>query len=180
MTSANPAFSFTTWLRQRRPTLLGIALGTTSWVAAFGVAWRYWPPSAVLPPDRRIPHALELMAGPAILILLMICSCFRLFDTPQAEDPSLGAESGRFKINQRVLTNTVEQTAAYGLLVLALATRLPPVQQKLLPIAVTIWCSGRLMFWIGYHVGPRWRAPGFDWTFYTTALLAGWYLYSLT
>jgi hypothetical protein len=62
------------------------------------------------------------------------------------------------------------------LLLLALATRLPPQHLKLLPIAVAIWCAGRVLFWAGYHVAPPWRAPGFDWTFYTSALLAAWFL----
>jgi hypothetical protein len=78
-----------------------------------------------------------------------------------------------------VLTNTVEQSAAFSPLILARAARLPPEQQKLLPVAVTIWCTGRLMFSIGYHARPHWRAPGFDWTFYTTALLAVRYVFLL-
>jgi hypothetical protein len=179
MSAATDKFASAAWFRERRATLLGIAVGTSSWLAAFCISWLLWPASRPVPSDERISYALGLLAGPATLILLMICSCFRLFDTPRAEDPLLGAESQRFKINQRVLTNTVEQCAAFSPLVLALAVRPPPAQQKLLPIAVTIWCAGRMMFWIGYHVRPHWRAPGFDWTFYTTALLAGWYVYSL-
>ncbi len=110
---------------------------------------------------------------------MMVCACFRLFDTPSAEDPFLGSESQRFRINQRVLSNTIEQFLVFVPLVLALAPRLPVGQVKLLPIAVTAWCLGRLMFWIGYHVAPHWRAPGFDWTINTSFLLAGWFVYTL-
>ncbi len=169
-------FSLSAWIRERRDTLIGIGIGTTSWVTVFSAAWLLWPPLPVVAPGDRISYALQLVAAPAILLLLMICSCFRLFDTAQAENPLVGAESQRFRINQRVLTNTVEQGAAFVPVVLALTSRLSPEHLKLLPIAVAVWCSGRVLFWAGYHIAPHWRAPGFDWTFYTSALLAAWYV----
>jgi len=175
MPSATPR-DFSTWIRARRQTLRGIAIGTTTWASAFGAAWSLWPPLPAMPSGGRVAYALQLAAVPAVLTLLMVCACFRLFDTAQAEDPLAGSESQRFRVNQRVLTNTVEQAAAFVPIILALATRLPPAQLKLLPIAVLIWSSGRLLFWGGYHLAPHWRAPGFDWTFYTTALLAAWYV----
>jgi hypothetical protein len=178
MKQAQSASAVLTWLRERRPTLVGIGFGTTTWAAAFSLGWRVWPASPPVPAGDRIGYALQLVAWPALVLLMMVCSCFRLFDTAQAEDPLAGAESPRFRINQRVLTNTLEQSAVFVLLVLALATCLPPGELKLLPIAVTIWCAGRLMFWVGYHVAPHWRAPGFDWTLYTSALLAGWFVYT--
>ena len=162
----------------RRGTLVGIGIGTTTWALAFCAAWRFWPPAPPTTAEERIALALQLLALPAIVLLLMICACFRLFDTARAEDPLAGAESPRFRINQRVLTNTLEQGAVFVLLVLALATRLPADQMKLLPIAVTIWCAGRLMFWAGYHIAPHWRAPGLDWTFYTSSLLALCYVHT--
>ncbi len=176
MTFTTSAFDISAWIRARRPTLVAIGIGTTSWASVFSAAWLLWPSSPSVPPGDPISYALQLAAAPAVLVLLMICSCLRLFDTAQAENPLVGAESQRFKVNQRVLTNTVEQGAAFVPLLLALATRLPPAQLKLLPIAVAVWCAGRVMFWGGYHVAPHWRAPGFDWTFYTSALLAGCYL----
>jgi len=176
MTSNAPVAALSAWIRERRRTLVGIGIGTASWVCAFTVAWLRWPPSPRLAPDERIAYALQLVTAPAMLILLMVCACLRLFDTAQAESPLAGAESAWFRINQRVLTNTIEQGAAFVPLVLGLAVRLSPERLRLLPIAVTVWCAGRVMFWVGYHVAPHWRAPGFDWTFYTSALLAGTYV----
>jgi hypothetical protein len=166
------------WLHERRATLKGIAIGSATWPVALAAAWSWWPHPRTDVVDR-VAYALQLTAAPALLLLLMIAACLRLFDTAGAEDPSRGAESRRFKLNQRVLTNTLEQLAAFALLLLALAPRLPASQLKVLPIAVTLWCSGRVMFWIGYHIAPHWRAPGFDWTYYTAVLLAGWFLYTL-
>lgn len=167
-----------TWLRERRATINGIAIGSATWPLALAAAWRWWP-AAHAAPDDRLAYVVQLAAAPAIVLLLMITACMRLFDTAAAENPLVGGESPRWKINQRVLANTVEQLAVFLPLLLALATRLPPTQLRLLPIAVTLWCTGRLMFWIGYHVAPHWRAPGFDWTFLTSWLLAGWFVYTL-
>lgn len=178
MTTSRTKFSVVAWVRPRLGTLIGVTVGTTSWATVFGLGWRFWPAPAAVPVVDRVGYALQLAAWPALVLLAMICACFRLFDTADAEDPLAGTESLRFRINQRVLTNTLEQGAAFTPLLLALATRLPARQLQLLPIAVTIWCAGRLMFWAGYHVAPPWRAPGFDWTFYTSALLAGWFIYT--
>ena len=89
----------------------------------------------------RTSYALQLLGWPALVLLAMVCSCFRLFDTDRAEDPLAGAESLRFRINQRVLTNTLEQAAVLVALVLALANDLAPEHLKLLAVAVTIWCG---------------------------------------
>jgi hypothetical protein len=172
-----PSGGLANWARERRATIKGVAIGSATWPLAFVAAWFSWPASE--PHPDRIAYALQLVAAPAIVLLLMITACMRLFDTASAENPLLGGESKRFKINQRVVANTVEQLALFTLLVLALAMRLPSSQLKLLPIAVTLWCAGRVMFWIGYHVAPHWRAPGFDWTFLTSNLLAGWFIYTL-
>jgi hypothetical protein len=179
MTSGTPTSAVSAWMRARRSTLVGIGAGAVAWAVAFAVAWQWWPTAPPVPPADRVSYALQLGAAPAILMLLMVCSCFRLFDTVGAENPFLGAESQRFRVNQRVLTNTVEQTLVFVPLLLALAPRLPSGQLKLLPIAVLIWCAGRVMFWRGYHVAPHWRGPGFDWTICTSGLLAGWFVWTL-
>jgi hypothetical protein len=166
-------------MQERRATLWAIFIGSLSWGVMFVVAWFAWPAASPVLPADRVSYALQLGAAPAILLLLMISACFRVFDTPSAENPFLGCESQRFKINQRVLANTIEQCLVFVPLMLALAPRLPAGQVKLLPIAVTAWCLGRVMFWIGYHVAPQWRAPGFDWTIDTSILLAGWFVYTL-
>jgi hypothetical protein len=165
--------SFATWFHRRRATITTVAIGTVTWPVAFGAAWRWWPTS-VSPPGDRIAYVLQLAAAPSFVLLLMVTSCMRLFDTAAAENPLAGGESQRWRINQRVVSNTIEQLAIFAPLVIAIALRLPDSQLRLLPIAVTLWCAGRLMFWIGYHVAPHWRGPGFDWTFLTSCVVAGW------
>ncbi len=82
--------------------------------------------------------------------------------------------TGPAEIDQRVLTNTVEQ------LVLALA--LWPVIGYLLandgPGIVLMlgigFAGARLAFWLGYHLSPPLRAFGFAGTFYPTLIALAW------
>lgn len=178
-TTPDRGFSLKSWIEPRRASLMTIGLGMMTWPLVFGMAWRLWPASRAVASADRVGYALELIVAPAIVLLSMILSCMRLMDNAGAENPFAGLESDRFKINQRVVTNTLEQGAVFVPLLLGLSMRLPSEHLKVMPIAVTIWCVGRLLFWAGYHVAPHWRAPGFDWTLLTTTLLAGWFAYTL-
>jgi hypothetical protein len=114
-----------------------------------------------------------------MVTLLVVLSCMRLFDTARAEDPFAGAESREWKINQRVLQNTVEQAMIFVPTLFALAVRIDDGMLQLLPIAVALWCAGRLLFWFGYRKSIVWRAPGFDWTLNTTLALLALFVLSL-
>lgn len=163
------------WFEARKPLLRAITLGNVTWLAAAALAFAYWPAVAhASGPAERLALVAELAAAPAVFALLVVLSCMRLFDTAEAEDPFAGRESKRWKINQRVLTNTVEQGFVFVPALFALALRVDERQLRVLPIAVTLWCSGRLLFWFGYHKAPVWRAPGFDWTLNSTLLVVGW------
>lgn len=168
------------WLAPRLPMLRAITLGNATWAAAAATAWALWP--AVLPREgsaERLAFAAELAAAPAAVTLAMILSCMRLFDTAQAEDPFANAESRAFKINQRVLANTVEQALVFLPALTALAVRIDPAHLSILPVAATLWCAGRLLFWAGYRVNVVWRAPGFDWTLNTTLVVLVWFALTL-
>src|SRR5262245_40276348 len=69
-------------------------------------------------------------------------------DTERAEDPFANAESHAWKINQRVLSNTIEQALIFLPALTALAVRIDAAQLAVLPMAVTLWCAGRILFWI--------------------------------
>ncbi len=159
-----------TWLEPRKRMLRAISVGNLSWAAAAALGWALWPGvGARLGAAERLAFAAELSIAPAAVTLLMVLSCMRLFDTAQAEDPFAGAESREWKLNQRVLSNTIEQAVIFLPALLALSVRIDQAQLKLLPIAVALWCAGRLLFWVGYRKSIVWRAPGFDWTLNTTA-----------
>jgi len=168
-----------TWIGERKEMLVSIGIGTFSWPVVMGAAWSFWPASVVIPMTDRLAYAFQLAAIPAVLLLLMVVFCMRLFDTTEAENPLAGAESERFKINQRVISNTIEQGLIFVPILIALSIRLTDEHLKLLPAAMTVWVTGRLLFWAGYHIAPRWRAPGFDWTMLTAILAAGWLIYTV-
>jgi hypothetical protein len=170
--------SLATWMQQRRSTLTSIGVGTVSWIVAFAISWTVWPDVAPLAaPGDRLAYAAQLLVGVSVLVLLMVSACFRTFDTPGAEDPTAGAESAAWKIHQRVLQNTVEQSLIFVPALLALSVRLPPEDLRLLPMLTTLWCAGRVLFWIGYRIRPSLRGPGFEWTLFSSVLALGWFAY---
>ena len=160
---------------ERVATRNGIALGMIGGAALHALGYLAWPDVAdVAAPSDRLALAAWLSAAPALVVYAMFFSCLRLRDTPDAVNPLLGAESMRWKINQRALTNTVEQLAIFLPLLFALSVRVDAAHAKLLPLLVVGWTASRLAFWLGYRVSPAWRAPGMSWTHVTSIVTILW------
>jgi hypothetical protein len=174
------AMSLAAWFDVRRSTFVSIILGTLSWGVAFVVLWQVWPegPALATAADR-LAYAAQLLAGVAALVLLMVSACFRVFDTERAEDPFANAESAAWKVHQRVLQNTIEQSLIFVPAMLALAVRIDPAHARLLPLLTALWCAGRLLFWIGYRIKPILRGPGFEWTLFSSLTALGWFAFTL-
>jgi hypothetical protein len=142
-----------------------VTYGWLTFTVAFAVAWFSFPRLAPIEqPMDRLLLALQLAAAPAFVISMILQALMRLNDTLAAENPFLEAESQRFKINQRVMTNTIEQAMIFVPTFVALSIRMRPDQVFLLPMLMGFWCVARLMFWVGYHRANHVRAPGMDWT----------------
>ena len=154
-----------------------VAYGWTSFAVVFATAWFTFPRAAPIEePLQRVLYALQLGAGPGIVLMLILQGLWRMQDEPGAEDPFRQVESRAFQINQRVMTNTVEQTLIFLPMFLALAVRMPPDKTFTLPLLMGFWCVARVLFWIGYRRAMHLRAPGMDWTSgvaMTTAVLLG-------
>ena len=171
--------SLSSWLAPRKATFISIAIGTASYPVALWIAWRAWPEVApIASAGERVAYAAELLIAVAVVVLLIVSRLFRTFDTAKAEDPFANAESQRWRINQRVLQNTVEQAMVFVPALLALSARIEPSHVKILPVLTALWCAGRILFWVGYRVKPVLRGPGFEWTLYTSVLAIGWYLWA--
>lgn len=161
----------------RRTTLKWISLGLASATAANVAAWFFWPRmDPVVEPVDRLLLAVQCCAGIGLVALLMLQGLWRLPDTQMAEDPFANAESRRWKINQRVYTNTVEQALIFAPIYLALSIRMDPDAVYMLPALMTIWCAGRLAFWAGYRYSLNARVIGMDWTTVTTMVVAVWFI----
>lgn len=164
----------------RKSTLRWIAAGLTSATAANAAAWFLWPRlDPVVDPLQRLLLAVQCCAGIGFVALLMLQGLWRLPDRPMAEDPFANAESRTWKINQRVYTNTVEQALIFVPIYLALSIRMDATDVHMLPALMTLWCAGRLMFWIGYRQSLDARAIGMDWTTVTTLVAAAWFVATL-
>lgn len=172
--------SIRTYYAQRRQLLHWIAAGIGSGIAAILACWFYWPRTA--PVDQsgdRLLLAVECCAAIGFLAWLIMQSLWRLSEAPAAEDPLANAESRRWRINQRVYTNTLEQALIFVPVYLALAVRMAPVHAYMLPALMTTWCVGRLMFWAGYHYRLHARAIGMDWTTVTVTFAGAWLVATL-
>src|SRR5262245_53604510 len=123
------------WIAPRRPIIKAIGLGNLTFVAVLAAAYLAVPPVVLSDGiGDRLGFALELLAGPGVVTLIMVTSCMRLFDTPGAEEsPLAGNESRAWKINQRVVQNTVEQAWIFVPGLLALAVRLDATRLAILP-----------------------------------------------
>lgn len=159
------------WLTPaRRATVIWIGIGAAMTGVAAGLGFLLWPPSA--PPStaaERVVAALLLLRWPAMLVVAMTMSLFRLFDAEGALDPIDGQPSRRHRVNQRVLQNTIEQLVVFVPAILAFAAvASEPATYRLVSLGVAMFCLGRVLFWGGYHVSPNARGLGFNLTFSTS------------
>jgi len=159
---------------------LWIAAGLSSGILINAAAWMYWPRLAPLvQPVDRLMLALQCFAGIGFVALLNLQGLWRLKDTQEAENPLANAESRGWKINQRVLSNTVEQALVFAPIFVALSIRMDAKDVYMLPALMTIWCVGRLVFWAGYRYSLNARVIGMDWTTVTTMITATWLIATL-
>lgn len=157
----------------RKLTMKWIAIGWASFAVAMVTAWSVAPRAApVAAPVDRLLLAAQLSAGVGFVIMCILQGLWRVQDTLEAENPFAGKESQGFKINQRVMTNTIEQAVMFMPVYLGLAVRMKPEQTYWLPLLMAFWCTARLMFWVGYRRALHLRAPGMDWTSGTAIVTA--------
>lgn len=136
---------------------LAVAVGLSVPVAiGLWLALAHWLPPVAVDPVRFVLGCIGTAALLALLPGIEAVAHERLFS--RAIDPLAGADSRRLIVNQRYVSNTLEQfwIFAPGLALLgAYAGDLRAVA------ATTItWILGRWAFWIGYHRDPVLRGIG--------------------
>lgn len=160
---------------KRRTILAGMAAGAL-W--AVGVVW-VGVTVVELPIFSLLPTLAFALLGPGLVTLLMIARLAqrRFFDDAIIDGEAPPSGSGA-DIDQRVLSNTIEQVALALLL-------WPPIAYLLVGdgpgTVVTLgvaFAIARLIFWAGYHYSPSVRAFGFAATFYPTIAALIWALVS--
>jgi len=158
--------------RAKRPTILvGMMSGVLWGIALIWIGVTQVP----LPIFSLLPVLAFAFLGPGLFLMLLVgrLAQRRFFDDAIIDGQPLVVGSAA-EIDQRVLTNTVEQ--------LVLALCLWPATAYLSGnagpgIVATLgigFLVARLMFWAGYHLSPPLRGFGFAATFYPTILALGY------
>ncbi|HUN43222.1 MAG TPA: MAPEG family protein [Acetobacteraceae bacterium] len=146
-------------MTRERPPVLAPALGL---VVAYGV-WRIlggWVAPAAAGTAQRMAVACAAVLPSAAVLLAMIVVQMATRARASAIDPTAGRDTHFLQVNQRVITNTVEQMTLFVPAVLALAARVRPESMRQVVALALLFALARVVFWIGYLLGPRLRAPG--------------------
>lgn len=124
-----------------------------------------------------IPTIFSAFLAPGLVCLLMVARLAqrRFFDDAAIDG---GGLSGGAAIDQRVLSNTVEQLVLALCLWPAAAILLGGQGPGMILVLALAFAAARLAFWIGYHISPPLRAFGFAATFYPTILVTVWALWT--
>jgi uncharacterized membrane protein YecN with MAPEG domain len=144
----------------RRQSLLGSVIGVL--LAVVGWAWltRSLAFGGSLGAAERIGLAAAALLPTIIVLDLMIVVQMGRRAWTRAVDPLAGRDDRLLQVNQRALTNTVEQLVGFAPALLALAAGASPDWMHFVVAAGVVFGVARLVFWVGYLLGPMLRAPG--------------------
>ncbi len=144
----------------RLRSLLGSAVGIVIAVALWQGLGRIIPVGVAAGMPQRLGMACAALLPTVCVLDLMIVVQMALRVRTGAVDPLAGRDNHTLQVNQRALTNTVEQLAGFVPALLALAAGAPPAWLPFVVAAGLAFGLARLVFWAGYLLGPLWRAPG--------------------
>ncbi|GGH30538.1 MAPEG family protein [Cribrihabitans marinus] len=154
----------------KRATVLAGMAGSALWAVAL-----VWLPQRAELPFIPAPVALPLaFLAPGLVMVAMIgrLAQRRFFDDEIIDGARFAPGSGA-EIDQRVLTNTVEQLVLAAVLWPFVANSLGGAVVIALGLGLALM---RVLFWVGYHLSPPLRGLGFAGSFYPTILAALWSL----
>jgi uncharacterized membrane protein YecN with MAPEG domain len=117
--------------------------------------------------------ALSLLPASAVLAAMILAQMVVRFASGTF-DPTAGRDNRFLVVNQRVITNTVEQLACFAPALLALSAVTSPMRMNMVAALGLTFAVARVAFWIGYLRAPLLRAPGMAATFVVTVLAIVW------
>ena len=159
-------------MEKRRKIAIGMAAGAVWAVAVLVGAATF----VQLPVFALMPTIMTAFLAPGLVTIAMIG---RLAQRRFFDDAIIDGEafSGAAAIDQRVLSNTVEQLVLAMAVWPAAAVLLGAEGPGVILVLGVAFAVARLAFWVGYHMAPPLRAFGFAATFYPTVLVALWALW---
>lgn len=134
------------------------------------------PPLGIADPGARMAFWGRLVLWPALLLALMVLGVMVARGRSVALNPIDDPESRLYRISQRVLSNSVEQTLIFLPALAAFVALAPLPDLGAARLAVWLFAVGRGLFWIGYLVHPYVRAPGMAVTLTVNLTLLVWAL----
>ncbi len=148
---------------------MGLVLRPVLGIAGAFVLWRVLAGILAIDPATAAAERIGLACAallPGVLVFnLMIALQMLVRAWSRAVDPLAGIDSRFLRVNQRALTNTVEQLVGFVPALAALAAGAPPTWLPGVVALGFVFAVARLVFWGGYLLGPLLRAPGMAATF---------------
>lgn len=149
-------------------------------LACFALGYVLLPRVFAFPESLAGRMAMAAQAGAFVLLCLLVAVGMVSFGRRQSADDIGGAAAGppspALAVKAAFLQNTLEQAVLAGGAFFAFAAVATGADMALLPVAAMLFCTGRVLFWLGYPRGAGARAPGMAMTLLPGALLL---LYSM-
>jgi uncharacterized membrane protein YecN with MAPEG domain len=163
---------------------MGLILRPALGIAGAFVLWRVLAAILAVNPAAATAERLGMACAallPGVLVLNLMIALQMLGRVwSRAIDPLAGVDNRFLQVNQRALTNTVEQLAGFVPALIALAAAAPPAWMPGVVALGVVFAVARLVFWGGYLMDPLLRAPGMAATFavnvatFATAVRVWW------
>jgi hypothetical protein len=141
----------------------------------------WWLIAAMLPTTQAATSlSVRLGLGAASLLPAVVVLAFMIAAQMAARfwqgvfDPTAGKDGPFLRVNQRVITNSVEQIVMLSPALMALAAEASPARMTQILALPLVFALARLVFWLGYLVSPMLRGPGMAASFAVTLGTLGW------
>ena len=148
-----------------------VAIGAASGVVAMALS--VWILTVELPTPGiadalgdRMAYALRANVVAVLPLFIMFVMIGNSRFLSEAIDPTRHAESRSMQIDGRVADNTLQQNFVFVIASLALSTTIPLHNLQVVWACAIVFVAARGVFWLGYRVGPLYRAPGMSATAY--------------
>ncbi|MBN8874976.1 MAG: MAPEG family protein [Rhodospirillales bacterium] len=140
-----------------------VLLATIGLIAAL-LVWRLLTavllPAPTGTPYQRLAIGIAALLPAVTVLAAMILAQMAARFSSVVIDPTAGRETRFLLVNQRVISNTVEQLAVFVPALLAFAAHSLPGDMPAIVALGIVFALARLAFWAGYLRAPLFRAPG--------------------
>lgn len=154
----------------RRDTTIAFAVTVAAFTGAYLVASAIGNMPTALPERMSLAVLCWAVSGFVLLVAIMMVSTARRFSPEDIGGQAAGPPSEKLAIKAAFLQNTLEQTVVAGGFYFALAAVAGGPFLGLLPVAVTLFLIGRVLFYSGYSRGAKGRSLGMALTMMPSAL----------